>query len=347
MYSSLLLAILIRNAPSKLIGMKIFGWAADQAGCQYYRIRLPLETLGAEGLIADYSMEMPREYLEDKDWTIIGQRVCNPAPSSLWRKMADQGRKLIYEIDDDLFNVDPDNKTAYGFFGNPEIQKNIKNCARAASRVIVSTEPLAEIMREFNSDVVVCPNTIPAWLLDERVSRRKEEKVTIGWGGSPTHKIDFGTVRNHIRRVLDRHPEAEFHAIGTNYASWMRIPESKCRFTPWVTDVPTFFRKIDYDIGIAPLKHVKFNRSKSHIKALECAALGIPIVASNIEPYRNFLQDGVTGFLVESDHQWGTYLRELIEDEYLRLEMGNQAREMARKWTIEANIEMWRKAYTL
>lgn len=327
--------------------MKIFGWAADQAGCQYYRLRLPLEALGAEGITTDFSTQMQREHLNNDEWTIIGQRVCKPAPSKLWRKLSDMGRKLIYEIDDDLFNVDPGSKIPYQFFGQPEIRNGIIECARAASRVIVSTEPLADIMREFNDDVVVCPNTIPSWLLDERPVRRNEGKVTLGWGGSSTHNIDFEEVRGHLRRALDRHQNAEFHAIGTNYAKWMKIPESKCRFTPWISNVPSFFRAIDYNIGIAPLKNTKFNRSKSNIKALECAALGIPIVASHVEPYRNFVQDGVTGFLVEYEHNWGTYLRELIEDESLRLAMGRQARELAREWTIEGNIEMWRKAYTL
>lgn len=290
---------------------------------------------------------MPREYLDNEEWTIVGQRVCNPAPSRLWQKLAERGRKLIYEIDDDLTNIDPGNKSAYDFFGKSEIQKNIRDCVSAASRVITSTEPLAEIMREFNDDVVVCHNTVPSWLLEERPVRRNEGKVTVGWGGSPTHGIDFDVVRSHMRRVLDRHPQTEFHAIGTNYAEWMKLPAKKCRFTPWIPDVPSFFRAIDYDAGIAPLKSTPFNRSKSNIKALECAALGIPIVASNVEPYRNFVQNGVTGFIVEYEHNWGTYLRELIEDESLRLAMGRQARELARGWTIENNIDMWRRAYTL
>lgn len=327
--------------------MKIFGWAADSAGCQYYRISLPLDAISAKGHDVSYGMKMNEECLEDEDFTIIGQRVCNPAPSALWSSLSGAGRKLIYEVDDDLFNIDPSSAGSYKFFSDPQIKSNIRKSASSARRVITSTEPLAEVMREFNNDVVVCPNTIPSWLLEERPFRRKEKGVTIGWGGSATHHMDFEVVRNHLRRVLDRHPEAEFHAIGTNYASWMKIPADRCRFTPWIPDVPSFFRAIDYDIGIAPLKHHVFNRSKSHIKALECAALGIPVVASNVEPYRNFVQHGITGFLVKADHEWGSYLRDLINDQGMREEMGRQAREFARSWTIESSVDQWEKAYTL
>lgn len=329
--------------------MKIFGWAADLAGCQYYRIKIPLDAVSDENDDILYGIKMPVGCLEDSEFTIVGQRVCNPAPTRLWKDLSGAGRKLIYEIDDDLFHVDPSSTSAYQFFGNPAIQSNIRKSARLATRVITSTEPLAEIMRDFNDDVVVRPNTIPSWLLNEQPFRRreKENSVTIGWGGSPTHHMDFEEVGNHLRRTLERHPNVEFHAIGTNYASWMKIPQDRCRFTPWITDVPSFFRAIDYDIGIAPLKNHVFNRSKSHIKALECAALGIPVIASNVEPYRNFVQHGVTGFLVNSDHEWGSYLRELINDKPMREAMGQQARKEARNWTVEAHADSWRKAYTL
>ena len=327
--------------------MKIFVWAADQAGCQYYRIRLPLNAVKGLGHTTQFDVKMPEECLEDENWTIVGQRVCNPAPARLWKALARKGRKLIYEIDDDLFHIDPGNKIAYNFFGVPEIQKNIQECASVASRVIVSTEPLAEVMREFNDDVVVCPNTIPSWLLDEKPVRRRKEELIIGWGGSPTHHSDFEVLANHLRRVLDRNPQARFHAIGTDYARWMRIPLDRCHFTQWIPSVPEFFCAIDYHIGVAPLKNNLFNRSKSHIKALECAALGIPIVASNVEPYRHFIDHGITGMLVNADYEWGSHLRDLINDDDMRREMGHQARKLARKWTIESAAGNWKDAYTL
>lgn len=89
-----------------------------------------------------------------------------------------------------------------------------------------------------------------------------------------------------------------------------------------------------------------FNQSKSWIKALEAAALGIPIVASDLLPYRGFIDHGVTGFLVKRDHEWGQYLRALVEDEAMRLEMGKAAREKAVDYTIEKNYTVWEKVLT-
>jgi glycosyltransferase involved in cell wall biosynthesis len=66
---------------------------------------------------------------------------------------------------------------------------------------------------------------------------------------------------------------------------------------PWNIDVPTYLRTIDFDfdIGLSPLRDTQFARSKSPLKALEYGALGIPVVAANVEPYASFVRHGETG----------------------------------------------------
>ena len=63
------------------------------------------------------------------------------------------------------------------------------------------------------------------------------------------------------------------------------------------------------------------------MRALEYAARGIPVVASDCEAYRGFVQHGETGFLVRYDHEWGRYLRALVNDEAMRAEMGAAGEE--------------------
>lgn len=36
---------------------------------------------------------------------------------------------------------------------------------------------------------------------------------------------------------------------------------------------------------VAPIADIEFNRCKSFIKTMECAAIGVPLFASNYEPY--------------------------------------------------------------
>jgi rhamnosyltransferase len=50
------------------------------------------------------------------------------------------------------------------------------------------------------------------------------------------------------------------------------------------------------DINIAPLVDNPQRRSKSAIKYLEAAAVGVPTVAARLEPYCDTITEGVTVF---------------------------------------------------
>jgi glycosyltransferase involved in cell wall biosynthesis len=108
-----------------------------------------------------------------------------------------------------------------------------------------------------------------------------------------------------------------------------------------------FYRTIDFDIGICPLLDTQFSRSKSHIKALEYMARGMPVVASDVEPYRRFIKHGENGFLVKYDHEWLRYLSELAGSTDLRLKMGAAAKAYAAEFTIEKNYMKWVDAYKM
>jgi glycosyltransferase involved in cell wall biosynthesis len=145
-----------------------------------------------------------------------------------------------------------------------------------------------------------------------------------------------------LRRTLQRNPSAECHFIGMDYSGLIRIP---ARFSKWSDDIFGYYRQIDFDIGIAPLRSTVFAETKSYIKALEYAALGIPVVASDAAPYRDFVVDGVTGWLVRREHEWAQRLRELVNDEAMRAEMGAKARRHAAEYTIQKGWRDWESAY--
>jgi glycosyltransferase involved in cell wall biosynthesis len=88
----------------------------------------------------------------------------------------------------------------------------------------------------------------------------------------------------------------------------------------------------------------EFNRSKSPIKVLEAMALGIPVICSDHDVYRDVVIDGVTGFLVQ-DNEFEDRLQLLASDRELREIMGMNAREIAQDYTIESNWDLWDSAY--
>lgn len=56
-----------------------------------------------------------------------------------------------------------------------------------------------------------------------------------------------------------------------------------------IRDYPNAVSRLDLDLVVVPLQKNDFNDSKSNIKLLECAALGIPLLASDSFAYEGFL----------------------------------------------------------
>jgi glycosyltransferase involved in cell wall biosynthesis len=149
-----------------------------------------------------------------------------------------------------------------------------------------------------------------------------------------------------LSRFLVKNPAVDFHFVGADYTPLLKVDASRTRHTRWTADVWDYYAGVDFDVGLAPLNPGNaFNRCKSHLKALEYAALGIPVVASHAEPYREFVEHGVTGWLVKRDHEWGRYLRDLVHDEAMRTEMGAAAKRKAAGWTIQERYGAWQAAY--
>lgn len=318
--------------------MKVIG-VHDKSGCGWYRVRLPFGELANRGHdVATTSGTV--SYADLAGWPlVIGQRMDKHDGLPVWRRLRATSR-LVFEIDDDVFTIDPTNTLAYTAYQRVDTRDAVQHAAEVADLVTVTVEPLAEVMRRYNPHVAVLPNCVPDELLTHERPRR--DRLVLGWAGGASHAMDLHEVARPVRRFLERNPHVELHLIGTDYR-----PTLGCggRFTAWDADPWGYYRNIDFDIGIAPLVDTPFARSKSGIKALEYAALGIPVVASDIEPYRGVVLDGVTGYLVRQEHEWGKRLYELANDADMRAEMGRAAREHAARWAISRRVHEWETAY--
>ena len=164
--------------------------------------------------------------------------------------------------------------------------------------------------------------------------------MTVGWAGGDSHLVDMCYVQDPLRAVLDRHPEVDMHFTGRDFSPLLH---RECLWTGWHGDIWDYYKAIDFDIGLAPLADIPFNYSKSHLKALDYAARGVPVIAQDLPPYRDFVVDGVTGYLVRSHAEWEKRLEELIGDAGARAEMGAAALELAAKWTIQEHWGMWER----
>lgn len=297
----------------------------------------------------------PMVQLADADEVdvVVSERASAYQGLGLWRRWGSSpSRRTVYENDDDVFSITPENSAAWSTYKEgTEVREATLRYCRTANLITTTSPHLGDRFREMcpQTPVEVLPNYIPEWVLD--VARdTPDRRMRVGWMGGSSHSIDVTMAAPGVRRFMKRFPDWDLYVNGVDYRDKFRVPRDRSFFVPWihVTDDPdVYYRAIDFDIGLCPLKSTPFSRSKSWIKALEYFSRGIPVIASDVEPYRRFIEHGTDGFLVRKDHEWLSYLSLLASDPDLRAKMGAAAKEKARLNTIELHYDDWVRAYKM
>lgn len=330
--------------PNRLV---LGGWLADRDGVGYYRIKAPFDALGRRGHAVGYTHDLRwRPGRRPANHVLVAQRVSNPGPSARWAEAAGQVRRVL-EIDDDILNIDPSSPAARAYYADPGIRTRLVGNVRSADVITTSTGYLAQVLRAdygATAPIHVLPNCLTHEVLD-LPPVDQAGPVTVGWYGGPTHRGDFEQLRRPVGRWLAAHRGVPLVMGGVDYGDLLGR-EAVVR--PWRSiwaDAAGYMAGIDVSIGLAPLANTQFNRCKSDLKALEYAARGIPVVASDVEPYRGFVEHGVTGFLVTHPREWAEALDALATDPGLRARMGAAARAKAATRIVDDHAHLWERAY--
>lgn len=308
---------------------RIFAWQTDTAGCFLYRLYWPLTHLDKKKFEVHWGAPGPDIHEYD---VVIGQRLAGP--NDLWRELcADPNVMTVYDMDDDLLHVDPENTVPYSIYG-PVTAGTFRNIAQA-DKVTVSTPALADMLDTI-ADTYVLPNCLPqSWMQ----YREPPWPPIVGWAGSMFHAQDWGGIPEQLAALIGAHPQYRLHTIGANYMTGLPV-----RSTSWST-MESYHQSLDFSLGIAPLMYSRFNDMKSHAKVLEYASKGIPAVATSIGQYRSFINHGVNGHLVISPEHWLGDLTSILGYQEGLVEMGKAAYQTALNFTIERNIHLWEAVY--
>jgi len=310
---------------------RIFVIATDSAGCWWYRLRLPLMSLDHDEF--EVIWEPPFDNWQPDD-IVIGQRIAGR--NTAWLEMcAEPGLTAIYDIDDNLLEIDPANTVPYQIF-SPIVQDTADNIA-AAQIVTTSTQRLANRLTPLNKNQAVLPNCLhSSWL--GRIDYPHED-IVVGWAGSPFHNQDFRGAPEQFLQYAKQEPRARFHMIGGD-PTLGTVPRSISGFT----DMQTYWNNLDFDIGLVFLSDNEQNQCKSWIKVLEYAGKGIPAIAPRIGQYPEFIEHGVNGFLYSNISEVTHYLLTLSDDEQ-RSRMSEAAMSKASEYTIDRQIHRWEAVY--
>ncbi|MDH2414646.1 glycosyltransferase [Nocardioides sp. CER19] len=334
--------------------MNIFVWSKLTLGngSFHYRVNAPMTEIAWQQL-ANVSIggdpTVPAG--ADADVLVVHGLVQHDLEEAL-AAMPDRPRLVVIENDDNHLDVRPDNPMFSAEGGGvsfdlyvEEVLPRIRRSLELADLVTVTVPYLAEIYAQHtDAPVVVLPNTIDEVLLEvPQPVRAPGEQLRVGWAGSASHTLDWRLCADGVRYGLAK-TQAHLVLMGADYRSLIGYRDAE--YLPWADSMDEYYLPMTtWHVALAPLGDDAFNRSKSPLKALEAAAFGIPVVASDAGPYRDFVVDGETGFLCRSDTDWMKAIRALGNDEEMRREMGRKAREVARDLTTQAWAPRWVEAY--
>lgn len=290
------------------------------------------------------------------------------------QRMKAIGMKIVYDLDDDIWNLPPWNPGKETF---DSLQEGFKMCAAEADLLTVSTRGLksaAEKGFKFNKEVLIVPNSI-CFNLFSKKNLTKDDTVVIGWQGSNTHSEDCREVFDMLPDILDKNPQARMNVCGAPLVDLVEefepgIINGKIAYRKvtmqvsnklglhkhvlhrnWVPvgEYPNRFASWGWDIALAPLANHKFNWSKSNIKMLEAAAIRIPCLASDIQPYNEFASLGgsdLKWLLCSFASQWKDKLRVLINEPERREYLGQKMYEVAKTFYDASVIKnTWQYAF--
>jgi glycosyltransferase involved in cell wall biosynthesis len=80
-------------------------------------------------------------------------------------------------------------------------------------------------------------------------------------------------------------------------------------------------------IGLMPLADTDIEKGKCGFKAIQYLSLGIPAVVSPVGANLEVVDNGVNGFVADSENEWMSAIEKLINDAELRKKMGEAGRK--------------------
>ncbi|MBS1545343.1 MAG: glycosyltransferase family 4 protein [Bacteroidetes bacterium] len=245
-------------------------------------------------------------------------------------------KRLIYDFDDAIWTTDRPTEPLW--FRVIKWRNKVSSICRWSHRISAGNQFLAQYASQFNSSVVINPSTIDMQNAPLPATRMLTSGTppTIGWTGSHTTIKYLKSLESVLRSLLTHYSDVHLVIISDTKPQ-LQIPN--LRFIPWSRE-----REIQdlglIDIGIMPLPDDEWARGKCGFKALQYMSLGKPAVVSPVGVNTTLVEQGVNGFLCNSDNEWYHYLDLLIRDEQLRAKLGMNGRsKVMRFYSVGANTE--------
>ena len=320
-----------------------------------YRMTLPAYYMNNNGNIevcAEPAGATITSTLVDMFDVVVLQRCASKSMLDLIQYCKNAGKKLVMDVDD-LFVEVPDWNPAKSSYRSENLTIH-SQIIKMVDLITVTTPKLAEYYKGSAKTVKILPNCVDFKLYDDNVNNarieNKDNQIRLLWMGSATHQEDFRIIEDVVTKLIEKY--------NIKFVVYGQLPENMImdKFSPQNIEYHGFtpfnfyyqsLHRINATIGIAPLVDIRFNEFKSQLKVLEYGMMGLPVVASDIYPYKLVIENGTNGLLVKNKYvDWYEAIESLILDSEKRNTFAaNLNAKIKDKYNLKTNAKDWENTY--
>jgi glycosyltransferase involved in cell wall biosynthesis len=321
--------------------MRIAYLADPTTGNGYYRGTGPMTALARRGhevrRLSPDTKDPPVGAVHGVDVLLV-HRYMEPWTLRLVEVAKESGAAVVWDNDDDMGSI-PKGTPTYRVHGGRRWEQRLAGMRRIFRHADLVTAPSSGLARRLGElgapHATVIENYVPDRFL--AATKRPHAGVEIGWIAGLEHRLDVDRlpIRAALQRLLDE--RAEVHV--TTFGLGLGLRSDRYRHLDVVPLMELAQQAAAFDVGIAPLADIDFNRARSSIKLKEYAAAGVPWLASPIGPYAG-LGEKQGGRLV-ADDDWHAALSRLVERARERRKLAKRAAKWAAGETLGKNAVRW------
>jgi len=264
----------------------------------------------------------------------------------LFSELRRMGKKVVYELDDDLSNE-------YREVGSGDLRPLLPH----VDLVTVTTEALKNRMLEIGatSPIKVLPNSLNPRMWKRNHFKDRSDNLVIGLTGSPTHYNDWIVLMDVLPKIVEKYPDVRIVTMGFNPPYLHDIKNTIYSKGVPYKDYPQVIKS--FDIVLAPVDPTdKFNWSKSPLKLIEGMGAvrrldgtlaGAAVIASDSVVYSPYVTNREHALIVNHDEDsWFDGISEVIEDTKLRNSLQKSGfRHAWKNFDMSKTYVKWVEAY--
>lgn len=285
-----------------------------------------LEKKGVKVTFDDFEPNLNKEKI---DLVVSFNAHVNPKMMEKMALYSAQHIPLVLDLDDD-FEYMPISHPDYTNAGLGSLEKSRSYTAALlfANLITVPGESMAAHIKETGYNVEIVPFGWSKGNEQWQKNNSSRNSINIGLIGIQGNFEDVQKYRRIIIRILREYPQTRLIICGdpVTYKMFENISENRRVFLPRVPDEEMPYLLSQIDVLLVPLNSTPYHLVSTDRLLMQASVKGIPWIASPMPDYIHWQAGGVTA---ENPDEWHSYLRQFIQDQELRISLGQAGKKHA------------------